>query len=119
MKFATCGGNCDTAQTIGAMNREAGLNSQEDGTRDRCTSARTYVVSDDVERVHAYSTNTRTGLMGYHLLNSRRTNQMDEDMERDRIFKTTTAAHPKRLLPPMAEETVPALMSNNRTTHMT
>ncbi|MBL8513050.1 MAG: hypothetical protein JNJ55_03590 [Betaproteobacteria bacterium] len=122
VKLASGGGNGGAAQAIGILIRDAGFSTYVDGARDRCASACTHIFAGGVERFYANSTGIKTGRearvgLGYHYLNSRRTNQTDKD--KDRIFNATAAVYLKRVLPPTAVEAVTALMSNNRTTQMT
>jgi hypothetical protein len=122
LKLASGGGNGGAAQSIGVTIREAGFDTYVDATRDRCASACTHIFAAGVQRYYAGSSGIKTGRearlgLGYHYLNSRRTDQTDE--EKDKIFNATTAVYLKRMLAPSGVEAVTALMSNNRTTQMT
>ena len=122
LKLVSGGGNGGAAQAIGVMIREAGFSTYVDAKRDRCASACTHIFAGGVQRYYADSSGIKTGRdgrlgLGYHYLNSRRTNQTDE--EKDKIFNATTAVYLKRVLAPAGVEAVTALISNNRTTQMT
>ena len=122
IKLASGGGNGGAAQAIGVMLREAGFNTYVDAKRDRCASACTHIFAAGVARFYAGSAEIKTGRdaragLGYHYLNSRRSDQTDDD--KDKIFNTTTAVYLKKMLAPAGVEAVTALMSNNRTTQMT
>ena len=122
IKLASGGGNGGAAQAIGVMVREGGYNTYVDGARDRCASACTHIFAAGIERFYASSNEIKTGRdsragLGYHYLNSRRTDQTDDD--KDRIFNATTVVYLKKMLAPAGVEAVTALMSNNRTTQMT
>ncbi len=122
IKLVSGGGNGGAAQAIGVMLREARFNTFVDGTRDRCASACTHIFASGVERFYAGSSEIKTGRdarvgLGYHYLNSRRTDQTDD--EKDKIFNATALVYLKKMLAPAGVEAVTALMSNNRTTQMT
>ncbi len=122
LKLASGGGNGHAAQLIGVMIRDARYNTFVDATRDRCASACTHIFAAGVQRFYAGSSEIKTGRdarigLGYHYLNSRRTDQTDE--EKDKTFNATAAVYLKKMLAPPGVAMVTALMSENRTTKMT
>ncbi len=122
VKLSSGGGNVRAATRIGAIIRERGFDTLVDATQNRCASACTFIFAAGIARFYAGGSAIKTGLsgrrgLGYHYLNSRRTDQTDE--EKDRRFDASVPKYLAQMMVPSGAQLITTLMQENRTTKMT